>query len=192
MLNHVLFDRRGGNVPPERSMITERAEELYVARAAVEDAPAYDLEVTIAALVHFLTSPDARLTPEQWRACQENPRLRADYAALKQRLSVAELPQAVAASQGELEERHFPGGRLRLRPSVLPGQVYLIVSIESSASTPRMLLIEGKNGEIARVALPEPDPDGTMLVIEDTLKNEDDARAVRLLRDPSASGVLLP
>jgi len=157
-----------------------------------EDVRPSDLPLTFAQLVQFLSNPQAALTAEQWRACRENPRLKADYAALKQRLCVAELPQAAAASQGDLEERIFPGGRLSLRPSVVPGQVYLIVSIESEITVPRILLLEGKDGEVDRVALPEPDPDGTMLIILDTLKNEGDARAVRLLRDPSSSGFLLP
>jgi hypothetical protein len=70
--------------------------------------------------------------------------------------------------------------------------VYLIVTIDQTLAVPRILMIEGKDGEIARITLPIPDQDGSMLVIQDTTKNETDARAVRLLRDPTSSGVLLP
>jgi len=173
-------------------VITEKTEELYVGRSVAEEVPPRDLAVTFAMLVQFLSSPEAALTAEQFRSVHQDARLAADYTALKRKLCIAELPQASAASHGDLEERIFPGGRLQLCPSVLPGQIYLIVSIENTAPSPRMLLVEGKNGEVARIALPAPDPDGSMLVIQDTANNEGDALAVRLLRDPSSSGVFLP
>jgi hypothetical protein len=53
-------------------------------------------------------------------------------------------------------------------------------------------MIEGADGNVARISLPEPDADGNMLVIQDTARNEADANAVRLLRDPTTSGTFLP
>ena len=172
-------------------VISERAEHLYVARAVVEDALPEALPLTFADLVRYLSDATATMTAEQWRLTRENPRIRADYDQLVSNLQIAELPQAAAASQGELQERTFPGGQLRIRPSALAGQVYLIVTIEATLAVPRMLMIEGKDGEVARLVLPSPDADRSMLLIQDTTKNEADARAVRLLRDPTSSGVFL-
>ena len=169
----------------------ERAQDLYVARSVLDDTPGERLVLGIADLVAYLSDPTADLTEQQWRVCRENPRLKADYEKLKSRLFVAELPAAAAAAQGDLHERKFAGGFLRLRASAVPGQVYLIVTLEPTIAAPRMLLIEGKNGEVARIALPPPDADGTMLVIQDTARNEADARAIRLLRDPACCGVFL-
>jgi hypothetical protein len=179
-------------MPPDNPAFKQRAEDLYVARAVAEDTPPRALSLTFADLVRYLSDANTTLTAEEWRLCREDPRLRADYDALKRNLCVAELPQAAAASQGDVDERTFPGGSLRIRPSALAGQVYLILTLERALATPRFLLVEGANGEVARIALPPPDPDGTMLVIQDTTKSEGDARAVRLLRDPASSGVLLP
>jgi hypothetical protein len=176
----------------DQPVFDQRAEDLYVARSVADDAIPTALSLTFADLVRYLSDATACLTAEQWRSCREDPRLRADYGALKRNFCVAELPQAAAASRGDVDERNFPGGRLRIVPSTLAGQVYLILTVERALGTPRSLLIEGKDGEMARITLPPPDPDGTMLVIQDTSKNEADARAVRLLRDPSSSGVLLP
>jgi len=169
----------------------ERAQDLYVARSVIDDTPGERVVLGLADLVRYLADPAADLTQQQWQVCRENPRLKADYERLKSRLLVAELPVAAAAAQGELNERKFAGGFLRMRPSAVPGQVYLILTLEPTIAAPRMLMIEGKNGEVARIALPPPDADGTMLVIQDTARNEADARAIRLLRDPTSCGVLL-
>ena len=179
-------------MPAEQPTVSQRAEDLYVARSVASNAPVEQLPVSFADVLRYLTDPSTHLTPAQWRFCKQHPRLRADYDALIKNLALAALPQATAASQGELQERDFPGGILRIRPSSIPGQVYLIFSIEPGVRAPRLLMIEGAAGNVARISLPEPDADGSMLVIQDTARNEADANAVRLLRDPTTSGTFLP
>jgi len=179
-------------MPPAEPALNQRAEDLYVARAAVDDAAVNPLHLTFADLLRYLSDATASLTPAQWRQFREDPRMRADYDRLKRSLAVAEWGQVAAASGGDLDERTFPGGRLRIRPSGHVGQVYLLLTIELVPATPRILLIEGTNGEAVRIPLPAPDADGSILVIQDVAGNEADARAIRLLRDPTSSGLLLP
>src|SRR2546421_7949895 len=138
----------GGDMSEDNPAFRQRTEDLYVARAVAEDTAPGVLSLTFVDLVRYLSDMSASLTADQWRLCREDPRVRADYDALKRNLSVAELPQAAAASQGDLEERTFPGGRLRIRPSALAGQVYLILTLDRVPTTPRILLVEGKDGEV--------------------------------------------
>jgi hypothetical protein len=172
--------------------VSQRAEDLYVARSVASDTSLEQPPVSFVDVLRYLSDPSAHLTPAQWRFCQQHPRLRADYEGLLKKLAIGALPQAAAASQGELQERSFSGGLLRIRPSSIPGQVYLIFSIDPAPHAPRLLVIEGTDGSVARIALPEPDSDGSMLVIQDTDRSEADANAVRLLRDPTTSGIFLP
>jgi len=58
--------------------------------------------------------------------------------------------RTLAASQGEPEERFFPGGWLRLRPSVLPGQVCLIVSRHGFDATPAVDREQERRGRASR------------------------------------------
>lgn len=180
-----------GRMPQEPSAVNQRAEDLYVARSVAETSAA-PLAVSFADLVRYVSDRSVRLTAAQWKFCQEHPRLRADYRALVDKCALALLPQAAAASHGDLEERAFPGGHLRIRPSSAAGQVYLIFAMDPAVQASRFLLLEGADGSTARIELTEPDADGGVLVIQDTVGNQFDAIAIRLLRDPTTCGVFLP
>jgi hypothetical protein len=179
-------------MPEELPAVNQHAEDLYVARSVATEASVEPPAVSFADLLRYVTDRSTRLTAAQWKFCQDHPRLSADYRALVDKFALALLPQAAAASQGELQERNFPGGNLRIRPSSVPGQVYLIFTIGSELRACRFLLLEGADGSTARIELPEPDVDGGMLVIQDIAGNEADASAIRLLCNPTTSGVFLP
>jgi hypothetical protein len=99
---------------------------------------------------------------------------------------------AAAADGDDLHERRFEGGSIRMRPSSRQGQIFVILNFELPAAVdpPSALLLEGCDGELARLELPRPDGTGQIIVIKD-LARDPDALAVRLLRHPLTVGTFL-
>lgn len=175
----------------------QRAEDLFVTRSVAAEPGDRAASLTFADMVNFLTDPEARLTHEQERLLFSNARVRRDFTNLKQSLrwrpelasgpSIA--PAAAAAGGDRLSERTFPGGRLRIIPSSVGQQVFISIHLDDTKDPPSLLAMELPDAEVAKVALPPPESDGTILLIKD-LADADDARLVRLLRDPMSSGHL--
>jgi len=96
-----------------------------------------------------------------------------------------------AASDGNVASQRFPGGSVRMHPSKVPGQVYIIVRFDLPASIPSILLLESADGEIFKRPLPKADATGEMLMILDE-SVERDQSFLRLLSNPTTTGSFLP
>ncbi len=195
--------------------IFRRAEELYHAWTAVEDAePNRPVLLTFTDLVAFLAN-GYPLSPDQHRALFTSPRLRADFDSLKHAFAtkwrsagsqatgapsattisprVLELAIQIAAASdaGADFHRQFEGGTLRICAAGVGKQVYLTIVLDDPAIAPRMLLLESKrHSRIERLTLPERDVDGEILIILD-LADAIDAMLIGMLRDPTVSGLFL-
>ena len=168
----------------------DRADRTFARRAALEEAAPEEPQLGFHTLVEFLRRPDAVLTPSQQRLLFANPRLREGYRRLQAAYEVFPLPLLAAASDGAAVERRLESGSVRVHPSRLPQQVYVIIRYTPPVKPPRMLLLESGAGEIVKRALPEPDANGEVLIVCDT-RQETDASFIRLVRDPLTVGSFL-
>lgn len=162
------------------------ADRLYAARAAIADVSAQG-RIGIAELVRFLTDAGSDLTHEAQRALFASPRLRTDFERLKQRLRLVELPELAAASAGGIMLRTFEGGSVRVHPSRIEGQVYMVFQFQEGAGTPRALLLDDGSDRVAKRSLPEPDSSGRVVLVLD--RNDSvDGLFLQLFSDATATG----
>jgi hypothetical protein len=169
----------------------DRADLMFARRAALaEQAAPAEPRLAVHNLVAFLSRTETVLTAAQQRALFADPRLREDYCRLKAACEVFPLPALAAASDGKTVERRLESGSLRVHPSRVPQQVYVIIRYTPPAKPPRMLLLESDAGEVVKRALPEPDANGEVLIVCDT-RQEVDASFVRLVSDPLTEGSFL-
>lgn len=171
----------------------KRVDDLFVARAAFADAVDSKVRVGLGELYAFLTDPSATLTHEQQRLLFANSRLRADFRQLKQSLATASggyvLPTAAAASDGELAERQFAGGAIRIAISDgHPDQVHLVLELTNSKLRPSRLIVEC-DGEVRKLQLDPPDEGVVQMLLDISL--EQPAAVVRLLRQPRSEVTIL-
>jgi len=171
--------------------IIDRAEDLYVARSVIAAKSTRRPLLAIADLVRFLTDLEVSLTPDQQAQLFTDRQLRDDFQRLKRSLSLFVMPAAAAASTDQLlNERNFPGAQVKITASRKPDHFYVIIALEEVDSSPALLVLESPAGDIARVALPEVDDRGTILILKD-MASPSDARLINLLRDPSTIGTFI-
>lgn len=168
----------------------DRADLTFARRAALEEVVAAEPRLGVHELVEFMSRPEAALTHGQQRMLFADPRLREDFRRLKAAYEAFPLPILAAASDGAAVERQLPSGSVRVHPSRLPQQVYVIIRYATPAKPPRMLLLESDAGEVVKRPLPEPDANGEVLIVCDT-RQEADASFVRLISDPLTVGSFL-
>jgi hypothetical protein len=179
---------RGG----EDDDIAPRADKLYAARSALAEAQPATRRLGIAEIVQFLNDPERSLSMEEQRALFADPRLRADYRRLKSRQSVVELPALAAASVGSVDIRRFEGGTVRIHPSRVAGQVYVVVRFrQPAADAPRSLVLESSAGELVKRPLPAANATGEIMMVLDRKRAADEA-FLRLISDPTSTGSFLP
>jgi len=166
------------------------ADRLYAARTGMAGTKPGKQGVGIAELLQFLADPASTLSMEAQRALFSNPRLRADFHKLKQRLRMGELPARAAASDSNLNMRTFEGGTVRIHPSRVAGQTYALFQFNWPSGLPRALLIEGAAGEIIKRPLSAADASGQVVIILDQASAADQA-FLRLICDPMATGSFL-
>ena len=166
----------------------DRADEIFAARGILEDSARSRPVFGIREIVAFFDDPNAQLSSEQTKLLFADAKLRDAFRRLKVQIATFALPMAAAASVGDIADRAFSGGRIRLRPSRRSGQSYLVVSydnLDDDAASPSLLVLEGVD-LIAKVALPAADDQNTaMIILDDRL----DATVLLLLRDPRTSGI---
>jgi hypothetical protein len=170
--------------------IARRADALYAARAAFAEAAPARRGLGVAEIVEFLTDSRRALSADEQRSLFANPRVRADYRRLKAQLAVFELPALAAASEGDVETRRFDGGSIRIHPSRVPGQTYVLVRFDSPGRPPSSIVIEHPSGKLVKRALPDVQSDGETVIVLDSHKEEDEA-FLRVLRDPISTGSFL-
>lgn len=123
------------------------------------------------------------------RALMARPSLRADLAALRERLARLTLPAVAAASDGDLDERPLPGGSLTLYAPPGERSVYLSLRLED-APPPDVglsLLLVTEAGEILAVPVPPFNDEGTVTVILNSA-DAGDAALLAALRSPRTLG----
>jgi hypothetical protein len=167
------------------------ADRLYAARSAMDDAAWQRRRIGVAELLRFLTIASVELPLDAQRDLFANPRLRADFQRLKRRLRLFELPLVAAASAGGITSRMFEGGSVRVHPSRLEGQVYMVFQLRATANAPRALLFEDNASRIMKRLLPAPDALGQVVLVLDR-SNPDDELFLQLFVDPTTTGTFLP
>lgn len=96
-----------------------------------------------------------------------DPRLRADFDRLLQRMAACRMGRAAAASTGSLDRREAGGYVLRIKPSRAdPSQVYLLIDIPAQGTVPQAILTR-RGGEVLKRALEAPQ-DGTVRLVLET------------------------
>ena len=175
----------GGSEP-----IVHVADRLYAARCAVADAKSDPTQIGIADLVRFLTDPSKMLSPDAQRALFSHPGLRADFKRLKASLRCVELPALAAASDGAVSTRDFEGGTVRVHPSRVPRQTYVLFQFSWASPSPRALLLQGASGDILKRPLPAADASGQAVLILDR-SQPSDAALLRLFEDPTTTGAFI-
>ncbi len=134
------------------------------------------------------------LTVEQMRGLITESKLRETVRCAL--LGLSPLPAlampalAAAASDTEIEERAFPGGRVRSR-RVRDHEIEVLFSFDEPGKPPHALWLEGPAGEMWLEPLPSPFSEGEIFLVKD-LENEAHSAFARLLRDPSSIGEFLP
>ena len=170
--------------------IGRRADELYAARSALAEAAPRPRRLGIAEIMQFLNDPTLTLTMEQQRSLFADAKLRADYRRLKSQVAVGELPALAAASSGDVDTRRFEGGTVKVHPSRVPGQVYVMLHFGWPSGAPRTMLLENPGGDIVKRALPPADTGGEVIIVLDQ-KVASDREFLRLISDPTATGSFL-
>lgn len=163
---------------------------LYAARSAFAETKAAQARPALAELVRVLAEPAQALTPDLQRALFADAQLRADFKRLRARLGAVELPALAAASAGDVAQRSFEGGTVRVHASRRPGQVYVIIELSRPASGAGAILLEGSSGEVLKRVLPASDAQGRIMLLLDQAQ-ENDRDVLRLIRDPMTTGALM-
>jgi len=172
------------------SLDHDRTETIYAAHMALRNGTRNPEALGVRELVQFLTIPGQRLSPSQTTALFKNAHLRETYLLLKSLRTLHVVPSLAAASTGNVEERRFDGGSLRLTASRTGSQVYLLIRFTREGDqfpAAGHLIIETPQGMIEKISLPEPDSSGEILLVLDE-SEPSDARLLSALRDPLAVG----
>ena len=142
--------------------------------------------------IAFLSTPSIALPVGQQRALFADKRLREDFRQLKRVYSVAALPALAAASDGDVVERSFEGGTVRIHAARKPGQFYVRFSFGIRDAYPRVLVLELPDGTQVKRLLPamEAGGDGEMLIVGDMAAPADQTFR-QLLADPASHGDFL-
>jgi hypothetical protein len=170
--------------------IWQHADQLYAARAAIAEAQARPHGLGVAELVQFLVDPSRSLSPAEQQALFASPRLRADFQRLKADLRVVALPAQAAASSGPAHSRRFEGGSVRLHPSRVAGQTYVLFQFTWPTGTPAALLLEGVDGNLVKRTLPAGDASGQVVLVLDQ-GSAPDQQFLQLIADPRTVGSFL-
>jgi hypothetical protein len=170
--------------------VLQHADQLYAARAAMAEAQPRARGLGVAELVRFLVDRNRSLSAAEQQALFASPQLRADFQRLKSQLRIVELPAQAAASAGAADARRFDGGSVRLHPSRVAGQVYVLFQFNWPTGTPTAILLEGAEGHLVKRPLPSGDATGHVVLVLDQSSAPDQA-FLQLIADPRTVGSFL-
>jgi hypothetical protein len=174
----------------DTSDVWQHADQLYAARTAMAQAQHRPRGLGVAELVQFLVDRNRSLSAAEQQALFASPQLRADFQRLKSALRVGELPAQAAASDGAADTRRFEGGSVRVHPSRVAGQVYVLLQFVWPAGSPNALLLEGAGGELVKRPLPAADGTGQVVLVLDQ-NSAPDQVFLQLIADPRTVGSFL-
>ncbi len=114
------------------------------------------------------------------QALSQDKKLAAGFDRLLHNEALYYMPQAAAASSGEMDEREGEGFVIRLKPSrATPDQIYVMIEFENSgAKLPSNLFLMHASGKYSQLDLPE-GSSGTVQIVAEA--NSD---LIKNLRDP--------
>lgn len=169
-----------------------RTETIYALRRAMGRATQPSgPRLGFADLVAYLTQPGRTLSAAEKRELLASTRLQSDLRRLRTQLAVCAVPRLSAAStEARYTDRPFDGGRLRIHPSNLRGQSYVLVQFEDPTASPALITLEGADGQLTKRALPKPDDQGRVMLVMHTA-DPDDAEFLRLAGDPLSHGAFM-
>lgn len=169
----------------------DKADEIFMADAILSETPREATSFGMVDLARYLTSTDMQLTGEQTRRLFSDPALRQGYSRLKETLSHYRMPVLMAASDGEVQERPFPGGSLKLVPSRRSGQIYLRMAFDTAPEAgAAILLVESPTTGVHKLGFTIGESQTSALVPLD-LTNDWHSDLLAALRDPASSGSIL-
>lgn len=172
-----------------RLFAAERILEQFAERKAASAERDPIASIGLAELVRFLEGDPGVSSALMNRAMLQRPALRADLTALRIRLTRMELPAVAAASDGDLEERPLPGGRLSLFAPSDEALVYLSLALADSPppGVGLSLVLTTEENQVLVLPLPEFNDEGTVTLIL-TIGDAGDAALVAALRNPRTRG----
>ncbi len=176
-----------------KAIIADRASAEGSAAAAVQGA---DEAWSISEIRDVLSGKKRTILPDLMRALLSNAELGRTFRAAVAELVAAGrgflIPSVASASTSDDDfERHFDGGSIRVRKlSSRPGQYGVSISMFDAARRPVVLLVEQAT-DYAIQDLSNVPFTGSVPLILDTA-NAEDAKVLRLLRDPDSKGAILP
>lgn len=167
-------------------------EAAFATRVLLEEGKKSPGALGIHEILRFLSEPDYQLTPPQQAALFSRPALRATFQALKRRYALLAMPTLAAASTGEVNERHFEGGWVRLTASLENTFVYALITFEDDRAPqgPSILLLEASDGTMSKLLLGVPNSERQVFVGIDG-GTEPGSTTLTLLRNVDASGSFL-
>lgn len=177
-----------------------RADEIFAGMTVAALPKRQDGLVGVAEILRYLTDPNFDLSVAQITRMQRTAELRDTYDAFMCDLSVSSIPVLAAAADDDEASldlqpifRVFEGGRLSLRPSPHPGVFYLRLEWDQGRPpSPSLVLHLTLDGvPVGRLALPPPDPDGTINELLNAKVLAQNA-VIQALRAPRSQGHILP
>lgn len=139
--------------------------DLWLDNPAGERADA--ARVPMPALFAAATNPATPLPAALVGRMATDPRLKADFTCLIERVSQCSFGRAAAASSGVLEKREAKGYTVRIKPSRADeNQVYILVDLpeHGAVDAPGVMLLRGADGSVHKLALGEAE-DGTIRIV---------------------------
>lgn len=169
----------------------DEVDRIFVADMALAERSPDHEPFGMVEIARFLTEPEIELSITQSRKLFSDEALRQGYRQLKQALTFHELPAVVAASDGEVDERKFDGGRIDIIAGERAGEWYLRVEISGGAMPEKpLLLVESTQGRICKLPLTNPDSTNAFLILLDA-DDEEQGALLAVLRDPLSTGSIL-
>ena len=154
--------------------------DLWLDNPAGERADA--ARVPMPVLYAAATNPTTPLPATLVGRIATDPRLKADFNCLIERVSQCSFGRAAAASSGVLEKREAKGYTIRIKPSRADeNQVYILIDLpeHGSVNAPAVLMLRTADGSIHKLALGAAE-DGTIRVLSTAESDE-----VKALGDPA-------
>lgn len=165
-------------------MADDLTEKIYATWTTLSEAKLEPGALGVRELYRLLKSPRSELSHEQMRRLFSDPWLRKLYEMLKSDLATWTLPAVAAASDGDIYEREFEGGSLR----IVEASPFAYISARFEAPHSRAIRLDF--GPNAFLIFRHIDASGEAQEICE-LADESFVALLAALKDPTSSGVFI-